>query len=100
MKVAFFSAKPYDVESFTAANEAFGHELEFFEDRLRGRATPLAEGFEAVCLATPRAQPATRDGCQTGAEQRSGGGFRHRDDPSGVPLGVWVRPFIDPNEVG
>ena len=50
MKIALFSAKPYDVASFTAANGSFGHELEFFEDRMRGRAAPLAEGFPAVCL--------------------------------------------------
>ena len=50
MKVALFSAKPYDVASFTAANGSFDHELEFFEDCMRGRAAPLAEGFPAVCL--------------------------------------------------
>ena len=50
MKIALFSAKPYDVASFTAANGSFGHELAFFEDRMRGRAAPLAEGFPAVCL--------------------------------------------------
>lgn len=50
MKVALFSTKPYDVASFTAASSSFAHELEFFEDRMRGRAAPLAEGFPAVCL--------------------------------------------------
>jgi len=50
MKIALFSAKPYDIASFTAANGSFDHELEFFEDRMRGRAAPLAEGFPAVCL--------------------------------------------------
>jgi D-lactate dehydrogenase len=50
VKIALFSAKPYDIASFTAANESFDHELEFFEDRMRGRAAPLAEGFPAVCL--------------------------------------------------
>ena len=50
MKVALFSAKPYDVASFTAASGSFDHELEFFEDRMRGRAAPLAEGFPAVCV--------------------------------------------------
>ena len=33
MKIALFSAKPYDVASFTAAKASFDHELEFFEDR-------------------------------------------------------------------
>ena len=36
MKVAPFSAKPYDVASFTAAKASFDHELEFFEDRSAG----------------------------------------------------------------
>ena len=42
MKIALFSAKPYDIATFTAANASFDHELEFFEDRMRGRAAPLA----------------------------------------------------------
>jgi len=50
MRVAVFSTKPYDQVTFTAANEAFGHDLDFLEDRLRGRSAPLAEGATAVCI--------------------------------------------------
>ena len=50
MKVAFFSTKPYDQQSFESANQGFGHELVFFEPRLSDRTTALAEGFPAVCV--------------------------------------------------
>jgi len=50
MKVAFFSAKDYDQKSFTAANQAYGHELTFFEPRLTPKTASLAAGFRAVCV--------------------------------------------------
>lgn len=50
MKVAFFSTKPYDQRSFTAANTAYRHELVFFEPRLTPETTALANGFPAVCV--------------------------------------------------
>ena len=50
MKIAFFSAKPYDQISFTAANEHHHHELVFFEPRLNPRTVALAEGFPVVCV--------------------------------------------------
>lgn len=50
MRVCMYSTKPYDEASFTRVNEEFGHEIEFLEDRLRGRSAPLAEGAEAVCV--------------------------------------------------
>ena len=34
MRVAVFSAKPYDRESLDEMNEQFGHELVYFETRL------------------------------------------------------------------
>jgi D-lactate dehydrogenase len=50
MKVAFFSTKPYDQQSFQLANKAFNHDLTFFEPRLNARTAALAEGFPAVCV--------------------------------------------------
>ncbi|UCG22672.1 MAG: 2-hydroxyacid dehydrogenase [Chloroflexota bacterium] len=50
MNVAVFSTKPYDRKYFEAANEAFGHELTFFEPRLTRATAPLAEGFDCVCV--------------------------------------------------
>ncbi|NBC10509.1 MAG: 2-hydroxyacid dehydrogenase [Planctomycetes bacterium] len=49
MKVAIFSAKPYDRASFDRAVPRFGHELTYFEARLHRATVPLAEGSDAVC---------------------------------------------------
>lgn len=49
MRVAFFSAKPYDRRAFARANEAYGHDLHFLEPRLTRETVPLAEGFPCVC---------------------------------------------------
>lgn len=49
MKVAVFSAKPYDRKFLTAANDHHAHELVFFEPRLTPETAALAAGFPAVC---------------------------------------------------
>ena len=49
MRVALFSTKAYDRDSFTQANEKFGHDLVFLEPRLGRDTAPLAKGFETVC---------------------------------------------------
>ncbi|MEO1389008.1 MAG: 2-hydroxyacid dehydrogenase [Cyanobacteria bacterium J06634_6] len=49
MKVAVFSAKPYDRKFLTAANAGHAHELVFFEPRLAPKTAALAAGFPAVC---------------------------------------------------
>ncbi len=50
MKVAVFSAKPYDQEFLTAVNQKYGHELKFFSPSLDSQTVALAEGSEAVCV--------------------------------------------------
>lgn len=50
MKVAVFSAKPYDREFLGAANERFHHELVFFEAQLNPNTALLAAEFPAVCV--------------------------------------------------
>jgi D-lactate dehydrogenase len=50
MRVAMFSAKPYDVESFEHANSAARHEIEPLQERLTARTAPLASGADAVCI--------------------------------------------------
>lgn len=50
MRVAVFSSRPYDQESLTRANAAFGHELHFFEAALNLQTCSLAENAEAVCV--------------------------------------------------
>ena len=48
MRVAVFSAKPYDKKFLTEANTK-RHELEFFEARLTCGMVPLIKGCDAVC---------------------------------------------------
>jgi D-lactate dehydrogenase len=50
MKVAIFSAKPYDEQFLNEANQEFGHELHFFENHLNEKTVCLASGFPAVCV--------------------------------------------------
>lgn len=50
MKVAIFSAKPYDEQFLNEANLEFGHELHFFENHLNEKTVCLAFGFPAVCV--------------------------------------------------
>jgi D-lactate dehydrogenase len=49
MRVAIFSTKSYDRQFLTAANQAFGHELVFFEPCLTAETAPLAKGFPVAC---------------------------------------------------
>lgn len=50
MKVTFFSAKPYDKESFNKQNEKFGFELEYFETHLGPHIINAVEKTDAVCV--------------------------------------------------
>ena len=50
MKVAVFSTKSYDRRSLEAANPSHGHELHFFEGRLKPATAPLAVGFTGVSV--------------------------------------------------
>ena len=49
MKVAFFSTKSYDRESFENHLKDFGHEISFLEANLDLRTISLAEGHRAIC---------------------------------------------------
>jgi D-lactate dehydrogenase len=49
MKVAVFSAKPYDRRFLDGANAGRGHELTYFEARLAPETAVLAAGFPTVC---------------------------------------------------
>jgi D-lactate dehydrogenase len=50
VKVAVFSAKPYDRSYLEDANLAYGHELTFYEARLTPETCRLAHHFPAVCV--------------------------------------------------
>ncbi|WP_249977301.1 2-hydroxyacid dehydrogenase [Vreelandella olivaria] len=49
MRIAVFSAKPYDQTFLSRANAAMRHELSFFDVRLTAETAPLAKGHEGVC---------------------------------------------------
>lgn len=50
MRIAVFSAKPYDHLFLERANEAHQHELVFFEAHLGPATVALANGFPVVCV--------------------------------------------------
>ena len=50
MKVAVFSAKPYDQKFLSTVNQEYGHELKFLSPTLDSQTVALAEGCEAVCV--------------------------------------------------
>jgi D-lactate dehydrogenase len=50
MKIAFFSTKPYDRRFFDEYNKEFGHEITYFETRLRRETLRLAEGHDVACV--------------------------------------------------
>jgi D-lactate dehydrogenase len=50
MKIAFFSTKRYDRIFFDDYNKEFGHEITYFEARLRRETLKLAEGYDGVCV--------------------------------------------------
>ena len=50
MKIAFFSTKPYDRRFFEEYNKEFGHEITYFEARLRRETLKLAEGYDCACV--------------------------------------------------
>ncbi|TDQ18474.1 D-lactate dehydrogenase [Algoriphagus boseongensis] len=49
MKVAFFSTKSYDRESFQNHLQDFGHQISFLDVQLDSRTVSLAEGHEVIC---------------------------------------------------
>jgi D-lactate dehydrogenase len=50
MKVAFFSTKSYDRQSFEAVNANYHHELTFFDVQLNSNTAVLAAEFPVVCM--------------------------------------------------
>jgi D-lactate dehydrogenase len=50
MKIAVFSAQPYDRQFLDAANAAGGCELHYFEAALGPESVALAAGYEAACI--------------------------------------------------
>jgi D-lactate dehydrogenase len=49
MKIAFFSTKSYDRESFEKNNNG-EHQLDFYKTRLNNQTVNLTQGYEAICV--------------------------------------------------
>lgn len=63
MKIAFFSAKPYDQRSFDSANINPVHEITYFETRLTRQTLKLAEGYACICaFVNDQLDPAVLEG--------------------------------------
>jgi D-lactate dehydrogenase len=94
MKIAFFSTKPYDQQSFQAANEVYDHELVFFEPRLTSKTAALANGFPAVCvfINDDLSEPTLRAIASTGTRLIAlrCAGFNNVDLPVAEELGMTV----------
>nr|WP_305852259.1 NAD(P)-dependent oxidoreductase [Blastococcus sp. PRF04-17] len=105
MRVAVFSAKPYDVESLTAANADHGQQLVFLEPRLSPATAPLAAGCEAVCafvnddLSAAVLESLHESGVRLLALRSAG--FNHVDLATAVRLGLTVArvPGYSPHAV-
>lgn len=50
IKVAFFDAKEYDIDSFNKANRNEQFDIRFFETRLTEDTVKLADGYDVVCV--------------------------------------------------
>ena len=50
MKITFFSAKKYDIDSFTKANLQYNFELEFFETHLGPHSIEMLQNADAICV--------------------------------------------------
>lgn len=50
VKVAFFDAKEYDIDSFNDANLTQDFDFTFFETRLTESTVKLAKGYDVVCI--------------------------------------------------
>ncbi len=49
-KIAFFDAKPYDIESFNELNSKYGYTIKYFKFHLTSDNVVLAQGYDAVVI--------------------------------------------------
>ncbi len=94
MRVAVFSAKPYDREFLDAAAAGTGHELHYLEARLTPAAAGLARGCDAVCIfvndeASAAALMTLKEGGTTLVACRCAG-FNQVDVSTAAGLGITV----------
>lgn len=105
MRVAFFSAHPFDRWSFDEANAEGQHDLHYLEARLTPATTALARGFPAVCVfVNDRLDAAVLEALWEGGSRlivlRSAG-FNHVDVGRARQLGFTVSrvPAYSPHAV-
>ncbi|MFB9868609.1 2-hydroxyacid dehydrogenase [Vreelandella sulfidaeris] len=94
MRIALFSAKPYDGTFFKRANKDKRHTLSFFEARLTEDTAPLAAQYDAVCAFVNDGLDASvlqqlHDGGTRLVALRSAG-FNHVDLTAADQLGITV----------
>lgn len=105
MRVAVFSAKPYEIEPLRTANAGHGHDLTLLEARLGPDTVTLATGCDAICaFANDDLSAEVLEGLATGGVRlvalRSAG-FNHVDLPAAARLGLTVArvPGYSPHAV-
>jgi D-lactate dehydrogenase len=50
LKIAFFDAKPYDVDSFNRANEKYRYAIDYFQGHLNPQNAPICSGHDVLCI--------------------------------------------------
>jgi len=50
LKIAFFDAKPYDIESFNEVNSTYGYTVKYFKFHLTPDNIVLVQGYDAVVI--------------------------------------------------
>ena len=50
VRIAFFDAKSYDIESFNKVNEDYNFDIRYYQERLSLSTVPLAKGADVVCI--------------------------------------------------
>jgi D-lactate dehydrogenase len=94
MRIVLFDTHGYERESFTSANERFGHEITFLEPRLTRETAALAAGHEAACafvndrVDEPALQSLRQNGVRLVALRSAG--YNHVDLAAAARLGLPV----------
>jgi len=50
LKIAFYDAKPYDMDSFRRVSDAYPVTIKYYDTKLNEDTAELARGFDAVCV--------------------------------------------------
>ena len=50
LRIAFFDAKSYDIESFNSVNKDYNFDIRYYQERLSISTVPLAKGADVVCI--------------------------------------------------